>query len=103
MRNKKHLKEKNYLVNPKGYKHKMVLRLSDSRYSINSKLQIVAGSILFIAGIAVFISAMPRSESKIVNIWFLNLNMGPELDVIRFFMGIVVMYIGLKGIKLRCL
>lgn len=78
-----------------------MLRLIDSRYNIESKIKIIISYLFMFIGLCSLIAAIPRSQSSVVSLFFFNVNLGTQLDLIRLIVGIVLIYIGLKGIKLQ--
>ena len=77
----------------------VVLRLLDGRYGLNSKVQIVIGYMLLAFGFLLLISALPRQTSGIIDLKFFTINIGTQLDIIRLIIGIVLGYVGYKGVK----
>ena len=80
---------------------KMVLRLFDGRYNFESKLKIIISYLFLIMAFLLLVSALPRKEAIVIDfLGIIKLNVGTQLDFIRLLIGLVLGYIGYKGVKL---
>ena len=68
---------------------------------MKKKNQRILGWILIVCGIIVGISALPRPYSEVVDLFFFKINLGTQLDIIRIFMCIALIWVGWRGVKGR--
>jgi len=68
---------------------------------MKGKYQKFFGWILLILGILIIISALPQQTPSVIDLKFLKINIGTQLDLIRLVIGGILIFIGYKGIKLR--
>lgn len=85
MNHRKRFKEKEYSENTGNF--------------MNIQTQRILGWILVVSGIIVGISALPRQYSHVVDVFFFKVNLGTQLDIIRFLMCIALIWVGWKGVK----
>jgi len=84
----------------KAYKEEDILLAYDKlELQMKKKTQKFLGWILLICGIIVGISALPRPVSEVVKIFFFEVNLGTQLDIIRLLMCIALVWVGWRGIQ----
>lgn len=70
--------------------------LLDRRLSTETKIRKSVGIIILILGIMILISALPQSNPSIIDLGFIKINIGNQLDIIRLIMGFGFAFVGYK-------
>ncbi len=73
----------------------------DGFFCIDVRFKVVVGYFLMFCGFLLFLAALPRQASSVVDLRFIQLNVGTQLDFIRFVMGCILVYVGYKGTRLQ--
>ena len=74
----------------------MAFYLFDRRYSADTKIKKTVAILFMIAGGLILFSAIPQKTPSTLNLGFISLNLGTQLDVVRLLLGTGLAVLGYK-------